>query len=147
MTPIQCWWISATILVDFQPLRILNSLVYRAIVCVCGRKTTCPQNNQSEYLDVLLCPSERGKRMSAKFEMKHGGGQYMFNLKAANGEVILTSQMYKEKQGAVEGIASVKANASEDARFERKTAKNGQPFFVLKAANGETIGKSETYSS
>jgi uncharacterized protein YegP (UPF0339 family) len=26
-------------------------------------------------------------------------------------------------------------------------AKNGQPFFVLKAGNGETIGKSETYSS
>ena len=86
--------------------------------------------------------------MSAKFEVRHGGGgQYMFNLKAANGEVILTSQMYKEKEGALEGIASVKTNASEDARFERKTAKNGQPFFVLKAANGETIGKSETYSS
>jgi len=71
----------------------------------------------------------------------------MFNLKAANGEVILTSQMYKEKEGALEGIASVKTNVSQDARFERKTAKNGQPFFVLKAANGETIGKSETYSS
>ena len=85
--------------------------------------------------------------MSAKFEIKHGGGEYMFNLKAPNGEVILTSQMYKEKQGVFEVIAAVKANAHQDVRFERKTSKNGQPFFLLKAANGETIGKSETYSS
>lgn len=86
--------------------------------------------------------------MAAKFELKHGGsGQFMFNLKAANGEVILTSELYKEKQGALSGIESVKVNAGEDIRYERKTAKNGQPFFVMKAANGEPIGKSEMYSS
>lgn len=86
--------------------------------------------------------------MAAKFELKQGGkGQFMFNLKASNGEVILTSQMYKEKQGALNGIASVKANSTDDAHFERKTAKDGEPFFVLKAVNGETIGKSEMYSS
>jgi uncharacterized protein YegP (UPF0339 family) len=86
--------------------------------------------------------------MAAKFELKQGNsGQFMFNLKAGNGEVILTSELYKEKQSATNGIESVKKNAADDARFERKTAKNGQPFFVLKAANGETIGKSEMYSS
>lgn len=86
--------------------------------------------------------------MAAKFELKNGSsGQYMFNLKAGNGEVILTSELYKEKQSAIAGIESVKANSGEDARFERKTAKNGQAFFVLKATNGQTIGKSEMYSS
>ena len=34
----------------------------------------------------------------------------------------------------------------DDARFERKVAKNGEPYFVLKAANGQIIGQSETYS-
>jgi hypothetical protein len=86
--------------------------------------------------------------MAAKFELKQSGsGQYMFNLKAGNGEVILTSELYKEKQSALNGIESVKANAAEDSHYERKTAKNGQPFFVMKAGNGEIIGKSETYSS
>ena len=86
--------------------------------------------------------------MAAKFEVKQGGsGQFMFNLKAGNGEVILTSELYKEKQAALNGIDSVKANAGDDARYERKTAKNGQAFFVLKATNGQTIGKSEMYSS
>ena len=86
--------------------------------------------------------------MAAKFELKKGGsGQFMFNLKAGNGEVILTSEQYEDKQGAVSGVESVKANAAEDARYERKTAKNGQTFFVLRATNGQTIGKSEMYSS
>jgi len=86
--------------------------------------------------------------MSAKFELKQGGsGQFMFNLKAGNGEVILTSELYHQKESALGGIESVKKNAPGDARYERKTAKNGEPFFVLTATNGQTIGKSEMYSS
>lgn len=86
--------------------------------------------------------------MSAKFEIKQSSdGQYMFNLKAPNGEVILTSETYHQKRSAEQGVASVKANAGEDSRFQRKTAKDGSPYFVLKAANGEVIGKSEMYSS
>lgn len=86
--------------------------------------------------------------MAAKFVLKQGvNGQFVFNLKAGNGEVILTSELYKEKQAALNGIDSVKANASDDARYDRKTAKNGQVFFALKAANGQAISMSEMYSS
>jgi uncharacterized protein YegP (UPF0339 family) len=86
--------------------------------------------------------------MAAKFELKAAkDGQFMFNLKAANGEVILTSELYVQKAGAENGIASVRENAPEDAQYERKTAKNGEPYFVLKAKNHEIIGRSETYSS
>ena len=86
--------------------------------------------------------------MAAKFHLKQGGsGQFMFNLKAGNGEVILTSELYKEKHSALAGIESVKANAGEDARYERKTSKKGEPFFVLKAPNGQVIGQSEMYAA
>jgi uncharacterized protein YegP (UPF0339 family) len=86
--------------------------------------------------------------MAAKFEIKKGSsGLYRFNLKAGNGEIILSSETYQSKQGAENGISSVKVNAPIDARYERKTATNGQPYFELKAANGEPIGRSETYSS
>ena len=86
--------------------------------------------------------------MAAKFEIKRSSnGQFMFNLKAANGEVILTSELYVEKTGAERGIESTKTNAVEDDRYERKTSKGGEPYFVLKASNGETIGKSEMYAS
>lgn len=86
--------------------------------------------------------------MAAKFEIKTGSsGQFHFNLKAANGEVILSSEMYSTKASAQSGIESVKTNSQVDANFERKTAKDGSPYFVLKAANGQVIGKSEMYSS
>jgi uncharacterized protein YegP (UPF0339 family) len=42
---------------------------------------------------------------------------------------------------------SVRHNAPLDERYERKTSKKDEPYFVLKAANGEIIGTSEMYSS
>lgn len=86
--------------------------------------------------------------MAAKFDLKQSeSGQFMFNLKAGNGEVILTSELYAQKPSAIAGIESVRANAGDDTRYERKTANNGQAFFVLTATNGQIIGKSEMYSS
>lgn len=86
--------------------------------------------------------------MAAKFEIKPGNsGKYHFNLKAGNGETILTSQSYNDKSGAKNGVESVKKNAPNDDRYERKTAKDASPYFVLKAGNGEIVGTSEMYSS
>ncbi|HKX84562.1 MAG TPA: YegP family protein [Pyrinomonadaceae bacterium] len=84
--------------------------------------------------------------MAGKFVLKTGkNGKYHFNLKASNGQVILTSEQYESRKAAENGIESVKKNSGSDARYERKKAKNGEPFFVLKAGNGEPIGKSEMY--
>lgn len=86
--------------------------------------------------------------MPGKFEIKTGkGGKFRFNLKASNGQVILSSETYESRKGAEGGIASVRKNAGNDKRFERKTAKDGSPYFVLKAANGEPIGRSEMYKA
>lgn len=86
--------------------------------------------------------------MAGKFELKVAkDGQFMFNLKASNGQVILTSELYKTKAAATNGIESVKKNASDEARFERKETKSGQPYFILKAGNHQEIGRSEYYSS
>ena len=86
--------------------------------------------------------------MAAKFEVtKNAKGSFHFHLKAANGEIILTSQMYKTKEAADQGIDSVKKHAVKDTNYERKTAKDGSPFFHLKAANHEIIGNSEMYKS
>ena len=84
--------------------------------------------------------------MPGKFEIKTGkNGKTHFNLKAANSQVILTSEKYETRRACENGITSVRKNSQNDARFERKTAKDGSPYFVLKAANGEIIGKSEMY--
>lgn len=83
-----------------------------------------------------------------KFEIyKDGKQEFRFRLKAANGQVILSSEGYSAKSGCLNGIESVKKNAVEDGRFERLTSKSGKPYFNLKASNGQVIGTSQMYSS
>jgi uncharacterized protein YegP (UPF0339 family) len=86
--------------------------------------------------------------MSGTFELKKAAhGQFYFNLKSTNGHTILTSEFFKAKVGAHTGIETVKKSALQDAHYERKISKANQPFFVLKAPDGEPIGKSEMYST
>ncbi len=86
--------------------------------------------------------------MAGWFELgKSADGQFRFVLKAGNAETILTSELYTTKSSAQAGIASVQANSGDDARYERKTASNGKPFFNLKAANHQVIGTSQMYAS
>ena len=85
--------------------------------------------------------------MSGSFQLKKSGEQFMFNLKATNGQVILTSERYASRQAALDGIESVRKNAVHDDRFDRLLAKDGSPYFNLKAGNGQTIGRSEMYKS
>ena len=86
--------------------------------------------------------------MAGWYEVTQAGdGQYRFVLKAGNGEVILSSELYKTKASAQNGIESVQKNSPEDNRYERLEAKNGKPYFNLKAANYQVIGTSQLYSS
>lgn len=86
--------------------------------------------------------------MAGYFELiATSDSQIRFSLKAGNNQVILTSQSYKTKQSALTGIASVQNNATDDGRYQRKTAKDDSPYFTLVAANGEVLGRSEMYSS
>lgn len=83
-----------------------------------------------------------------KFEIKiDKSGKFRFNLKARNGHVILSSKAYATKTDCENGVASVINNASIENRFERRKAKDGSPYFKLKASNGQVIGASEMYSS
>jgi len=59
--------------------------------------------------------------MAAKFELYvDKGGEYRFNLKASNGQTIASSEGYKSKASAINGIESVKENAA-DAVVEDQT--------------------------
>ena len=78
---------------------------------------------------------------------KNDRGQFHFSLKANNGQVILSSQEYSSKAACENGIESVRTNAADDSKFERKEAKDGRPYFNLKAANAQVIGSSQMYSS
>lgn len=78
---------------------------------------------------------------------KRTNGEYQFILQADNGQVILSSEGYTNKAGCENGIDSVRKNADDDMKYERKTSSNGKHYFNLKAANGQIIGTSEMYES
>ena len=86
--------------------------------------------------------------MAAKFEIyTDTAGEFRFRLKAGNGENILASEGYKQKSSAENGIASVKTNAGDDARYEKKETSSGKHMFNLKSTNGQVVGTSQSYES
>ena len=83
-----------------------------------------------------------------KFVIKTGkNDQYYFSLKADNGQKILSSEGYTTKAACNNGIDSVKTNAKDDSKYDRKTSSNDKYYFNLKASNGQIIGTSEMYES
>lgn len=78
---------------------------------------------------------------------KRTNGEFQFNLKAGNGQTILSSEGYSTKAACTNGIESVKTNSQDDGRYDRKESSNGKPYFNLKATNGQIIGSSEMYES
>lgn len=97
-----------------------------------------------------------------KFVIRRTNTGIKFDLKAGNGEVIATSEVYKFLNSCRNGAASVKKNAPianlEDQtaeeyakekcpKFEMYIDKAGEYRFRLKATNGQTIATSEGYSA
>ena len=96
-----------------------------------------------------------------KFEITAAKTGYKFNLKATNGQVIASSQVYKSLASAKAGVASVQKNAQapiEDQtvegfeaqkcpKFEVYVDKAGEFRFRLKASNGQIIATGEGYKA
>ena len=97
-----------------------------------------------------------------KFVIKEAKTGIKFDLKAGNGEVIASSQVYKTLVTCKKGIASVQKNApvaavedqtveeftkEKNPKFEIYTDKAGEFRFRLKATNGEIIAVSEGYKA
>jgi uncharacterized protein YegP (UPF0339 family) len=86
--------------------------------------------------------------MAGIFEIyKDKAGEFRFRLKAANGEIVLSSEGYKTKPSCKNGIESVKKNATNASSFAKSETKAGKARFNLKAANHQVIGTSQSYSS
>ena len=86
--------------------------------------------------------------MAGKFVVSKGkDGQDYFKLVAGNGQAILQSEGYKTTKACAAGIESVRKNAGNPKRFECRAAKDGRTYFVLKASNGQEIGRSQMYKS
>ena len=97
-----------------------------------------------------------------KFVIKQAKTGFMFNLKAGNGEVIATSEVYTTLDACRNGVASVAKNApvaaledqtvegfatEKNPKFEVYADKRGEFRFRLKATNGQIIATGEGYKA
>ncbi len=86
--------------------------------------------------------------MAGRYEIRERmNGEFQFNLKAGNGQTILSSEGYASKDSCRAGIESVRAASPIVDRYQRLMARDGSPYFNLVASNGAVIGSSEMYSS
>lgn len=86
--------------------------------------------------------------MSSWFELSVSNGtQYRFVLKASDGEIILSSASYDSLAAARNAIGFVQTACQLDHCYEKRTAHNSQPYFVLKGAGSEIIGMSQLFPS
>ena len=97
-----------------------------------------------------------------KFLIRKTNTGVKFDLKAGNGEVIATSEVYSGDAACKNGIASVQKNApvaavenqtvegfatEKNPKFEVYADKAGEFRFRLKATNGQVIAVSEGYKA
>ncbi len=97
-----------------------------------------------------------------KFVVRKTNTGIKFDLKAGNGEVIATSEVYSSEAACDNGIASVQKNApiaavenqtvegyveEKHPKFEVYADKAGEFRFRLKATNGQVIAVSEGYKA
>lgn len=98
----------------------------------------------------------------SKFVIRAVPSGIKFDLKATNGQVIVTSEVYESKNSCLNGIESVKKNAAvaktenqtepgyetlTHPKFEMYEDKAGQYRFRLTARNGQIIATSEAYTT
>ena len=86
--------------------------------------------------------------MAGTFEIyTDKGDEYRFRLKSSNGQVVLSSEGYKSKASAQNGVESVQTNCADGSCFDRATTDSGKFRFNMKAKNRQVIGTSQSYDS
>lgn len=104
----------------------------------------------SQYKEMLPREDSLGDGQADAYRYGGGGsfrlkkradGKYQFDLVASNGEVVLISDTYSNKESALHGVESVRINARRDGAFEVREAAGKNGYLLLKALNGQILGK------
>ncbi len=96
-----------------------------------------------EYSDAESSASAPGSVDLWKSE----GGQFFFHVVSGNGRTLLTSEGYTSRTGALNGLLSVLDNGVDPAMYQKFQTESGRWSLHLRAANYETIGFTQAYST
>lgn len=121
---------------------LLNIAALVAALCTATVTQACVSNTDETSetsLEAVVSP---------KFDLwQNQAGRYFFHLVAANGQILLASQGYQSRTGAINGVLSVLDNGGLDVRFAIKQGGDRNYYVSLLAANQQVIATGEGYST
>jgi uncharacterized protein YegP (UPF0339 family) len=122
---------------------ILSALTL-ALTLAVGAAGCATAGDENDALDEAS--AEAAVRVS--FDLwQSDNGEYYFHVAAGNGAILLASEGYQTRMGALGGILSVLDNGGIESRYTIKKGADGDYYVSLKAANGEIIAVAEGYST
>jgi uncharacterized protein YegP (UPF0339 family) len=127
-------------------MRNINSLITVLALSFASVSVGCATSGDEvsdEYSDAESNASAPGKVDLWKSD----GGQFFFHLVSGNGRTLLTSEGYTSRTGALNGLLSVLDNGVDPAQYEKFETESGRWSLHLRAANYETIGFTQAYST
>ncbi len=91
-------------------------------------------------------PEKKGRQYNGKYEVYQAGDGFKYNLKASNGEVLVSSEVYTSRDGVIKAIEAIKRNV-EGGEIRVFADKHGNYKFKLTAGNHRVIAISAHYST
>jgi uncharacterized protein len=120
----------------------INSLIAALVLSTASLVTGCASEADQ------VSDTDQDASSAGSFDIWQAtDGQWHFHLKSGNGSILLTSEAYTSRTGAINGVLSTETNGVDKAMFQVTPAANGGFLLHLVAGNNEIIGFSQVYST
>jgi uncharacterized protein YegP (UPF0339 family) len=124
----------------------MNRLLASLLLALAAATTGACTDDTTDVSDDLGSLSSEAAA-PAHFDVWEDGGQTYFHVVAGNGEVILTSEAYRSRTGALNGVLSVLENGPRVERYQLNAGRDGASYLTLRARNGQVIATGEGYTT
>jgi hypothetical protein len=125
-------------------MRTFNSLLTALVLSISSLAAVgCATTGAEDDLSL----TEDEASLAGKFTLwQSTDSQWRFNLKSGNGAILLTSEGYSSRTGAITGMLSVQTNGVDPAQYAVRATETGFNVHLL-AGNGESISFSQVYAT
>jgi uncharacterized protein YegP (UPF0339 family) len=127
-------------------MRNINSLI--TVLALSFASLSVPACATSGDAGDELVDAESNATAPGKVDLwKATDGQWHFHLVSGNGRILLTSEAYTSRTGALNGVLSVLDNGVDPAQYQLNKTASGQYNLRLRAANFEIVAFTEAYAT
>lgn len=128
-------------------MRLVNSLITVLALAFASLSAVGCATSGDELNDEFT-DAESSASLPGKVDLwKSSDGQFRFHVESGNGRILMTSEGYTSRTGALNGVLSVLDNGVDPAMYTINQTASGRHNLHLRAANHETIATTQVYST